>query len=238
MLKFNRYDKPIMGPVEGVNNGHTVQFDVNDVKSGGRPSVTGGLVNETFEAQSFHFHWGSKNHTGAEHVINRSRYAMELHIVHKNVKFASVDEAGQDPTGLLVLGIMLRRSPCWYNVPYQRTGLNEVYDVVPNLKYYKSTTRLKRQITMNSILSGVNTGQFYTYSGSLTTPPCSEAVTWVVFEYTVPIQCRYLSRFFDLYDDKNVTLLKNFRPIQPTKDRDVFYRKADYNKKKKFFGLG
>ncbi|XP_055851593.1 carbonic anhydrase 7-like [Episyrphus balteatus] len=228
-LSFNEYNIPITMPVEAINNGHTVHVDVNNVVDGNRPSVTGGGVNETYEAQSFHFHWGSQDSKGSEHEINKKKYDVELHIVHKNVKFANLTEASKDPSGILVLGIMLKK---WQFVPTPRTGLNEVYDVLPELSKYNSRKALNHSITMDSILSGLNTRHFYTYQGSLTTPPCSEAVTWFVFPDVVPIQSRYLKRFWNLYDSRNVPLLNNFRPIQNTEGRDVFYREGKQAQKR------
>ncbi|XP_055907804.1 carbonic anhydrase 7-like [Eupeodes corollae] len=222
-LSFNNYNLPLSMPVEAQNNGHTVQVKVNDVVDGGRPSVTGGGVSEIYEAQSFHFHWGSQNSKGSEHEIDKNKYDVELHIVHKNIRFANLNEASNDPSGILVLGIMLKK---WQFIPTFRTGLNAVYDTLPYLSKYDSTQTLNETITMNSILSGLNTRQFYTYNGSLTTPPCSQAVTWFVFKDVVPIQSRYLKRFWTLYDSRNIPLLNNFRPIQERNDREVLYREG------------
>jgi len=40
-----------------------------------------------------------------------------------------------------------------------------------------------------------NTDVFYTYKGSLTTPPCSEVVTWIIFATPVPISFRQVCTF-------------------------------------------
>lgn len=46
---------------------------------------------------------------------------------------------------------------------------------------------------MLSSLMPHNIDRFYTYKGSLTTPPCSEAVTWIVFPNTIPISLAQVS---------------------------------------------
>lgn len=53
-----------------------------------------------------HFHWGSESSRGSEHVIDNRRFDVEMHIVHKKVTYATVDEATQHSDGLAVLGIM------------------------------------------------------------------------------------------------------------------------------------
>lgn len=54
-----------------------------------------------------HFHWGSPTSPGAEHLVDGYRYSVEMHIVHKNVRYGTVEEATMNPDGLAVLGIFL-----------------------------------------------------------------------------------------------------------------------------------
>jgi carbonic anhydrase len=55
---------------------------------------------------------------------------------------------------------------------------------------------------------------YYTFPGSLTTPPCSEDVTWFVLKHPVTISAEEIKRFSELYRD-------DARPTQPLFDRVV-----------------
>jgi carbonic anhydrase len=59
-----------------------------------------------------------------------------------------------------------------------------------------------------------NDRNYYTYSGSLTAPPCSENVDWYVMKKPVEISPAQIATFAKLYPD-------NARPLQPTNDRKI-----------------
>ncbi|XP_026535444.1 receptor-type tyrosine-protein phosphatase gamma isoform X3 [Notechis scutatus] len=71
-------------------------------------------------------------------------------------------------------------------------------------------------------------GSYYRYAGSLTTPPCSEIVEWIVFRMPVPISYRQLEAFYSIFTTeqqdhvKSVEYLRNnFRPQQSLNNRIV-----------------
>src|SRR5262249_36657054 len=59
---------------------------------------------------------------------------------------------------------------------------------------------------------------YYTLTGSLTTPPCSEDVTWYVMKHPVTVTAAEIAQFSKLYRD-------NARPAQPLYDRVVLERR-------------
>ncbi len=51
--------------------------------------VSGGpLGDDHFCMENFHFHWGSMDAQGSEHTVNRRRFPMEMHLVHRNMRYA------------------------------------------------------------------------------------------------------------------------------------------------------
>jgi carbonic anhydrase len=59
-----------------------------------------------------------------------------------------------------------------------------------------------------------NKGDYYTYTGSLTTPPCSEGVKWFVLKTPTSISSDEVTRFAKLYP-------MNARPTQPVNGREI-----------------
>ncbi|XP_019610853.1 carbonic anhydrase 7 isoform X2 [Rhinolophus sinicus] len=66
---------------------------------------------------------------------------------------------------------------------------------------------------------------YWTYPGSLTTPPLSESVTWIVLREPISISEKQMEKFRSLLctaeDDERIHMVNNFRPTQPLKGRVV-----------------
>lgn len=83
-------------------------MDIPATTNGKRPFITGGLLKGRYVADGFHFHWGSPNQRGSEHSINKQRFDVELHIVHRNARYSDVAEAAKHKDGLAVIGVMFK----------------------------------------------------------------------------------------------------------------------------------
>lgn len=67
------------------NTGCTVDFKLKYLK--GIPTISGEILgNYSYELDTIHFHWGSKNTYGSEHQINGRTFPLESHIIFKNKK--------------------------------------------------------------------------------------------------------------------------------------------------------
>ena len=144
------------------------------------------IAGEYYDLLQFHFH------TPSEHTITHKTSAMELHLVHRNA-------LGQ----LAVVGVMLNKGAAnpiiqsiWSNIPTQG-GKNilanqtiNAADLLPKDKAY------------------------YSYTGSLTTPPCSEEVRWNILTQPIQVSDEQIATFANLYQ-------ANARPVQPTNNRMI-----------------
>ena len=166
------------------NNGHTIQVDY----PAGSMTV---FENEAgWSVKQFHFHRGSENR------IDGRQTALEMHIVHSR----------DDPTDsrLLVVGILFDIAPmstAWLN------ALN--WSSLP--KTSGQASPLSADFT--SVLGALPAARdYYHWIGSLTTPPCTEGVKWVLFRAVQPISQAQLDAF---------PFITNARPAQPLYDRVV-----------------
>lgn len=122
---------------------------------------------------------------------------MELHLVHRN-------EAGQ----LAVVGVLL-------NSGTTNSLIEEVWKNIPAAG--KTNTVSDRLINASSLLpsrKSYYSKSYYSYAGSLTTPPCSEGVKWNVFVEPMTASKEQIETFTKIYQ-------VDARPIQPTNRRII-----------------
>jgi len=205
------------------NVGSTVSFKSECAKMANSPCFINGAHGwwEKYCLNHLHFHWGVTSDEGSEHTIDDKRYPLELHIVHC-LGNMSLTQACNRPKGLAVLGFMFEITE------EDNPAYTPFIDAMKNVKYKGEEEKVKTNpgLTLESLLpSTLDTGFFY-YSGSLTTPPCSEVVQWMVFSDTVPISENQMSVFRDLNRCSGKGCVEsmsgNWRPIQPTNDRKVY----------------
>jgi len=129
-------------------------------------------------------------HSPSEHRIDGKSFPLEVHVVHTN-------RVGQ----LAVLGVMFAEGE-------ENSMLNQLNGFRPaGLEPYTGPVDYNLIVTARD--------QYYAYNGSLTTPPCSEGVLWVVLKSPVTASREQIDRFHDkMGADTN-------RPIQPRNARTI-----------------
>ncbi|GAU90911.1 hypothetical protein RvY_03263 [Ramazzottius varieornatus] len=202
-----------------VNNGHTVQFG-GSYNSSYLPTLSKGGLAADYAFTQLHFHWGTTSLRGSEHVINDKRFPLELHIVHRH---SSGDnrEAHGNSTGLAVVGILFELTSD------ERKRLRQLDTIAEALTEVIEQNKPANVTLEHFTLSGLlppSTG-YYRYMGSLTTPPCTEAVQWFVMKKPQKITEKQLSAFRRLDDGNGLSGLDklgdNFRPLQAPYQRRI-----------------
>ena len=142
------------------------------------------VMGRRFELLQFHFHRPS------EERIDGHQFDMVAHLVHK-------DAEGR----LAVVAVLLERGSAhplvqsvWNNLPLEKG------EEVP----------ARAPIDLNQLLPADR--RYFTYMGSLTTPPCSEGVLWMVMQQPVPMSAEQIDVFARLYP-------MNARPVQQAAGR-------------------
>ncbi|MGP1309334.1 MAG: carbonic anhydrase [Phycisphaerales bacterium] len=142
--------------------------------------------NDVFALKQFHFHAPS------EHTVDGKHYPVELHFVH-------ADAAGN----LAVVGVMLSPS----------RGSNGVYEAVTRTLPSRGGQGAPVHFNPYALLPERMT--YATYQGSLTTPPCTEGVRWIVLTNPARVTGEQVAAFTESY-------FGNARPVQPANGRLVF----------------
>ena len=165
-------------------------FSVTDNGHTVQVQVGGGNAIEVgarrYELTGFHFHL-----PGEERVDGRS-FAMSIHLVHR------------DPQGrLAVVALVVDEGPehpavqaVWNNLPLERGEF-----VAASVEFDPTALLPARR-------------GYYTYMGSLNTPPCTEGVLWIVMQQPIQVSPQQLAIFARLHP-------MNARPIQPLNGRVI-----------------
>ena len=150
----------------------------------GSQIVVGG---KKYQLLQFHFHRPSEEH------VRGQAYDMTLHLVH-------ADDRGK----LAVVAVLMTHGPT-------NQTLQKIWAHLPNTKGQEQQFS---SVTINAAALLPKAIGYYTFMGSLTTPPCSEGVTWFVLKTPTEISPEQISVFANIYPH-------NARPIEPTGLRTI-----------------
>lgn len=145
------------------------------------------IMGEPYALKQFHFH------TPSEEQINGKPFAMNVHLVHQA-------EDGR----LAVVAVLFKAGR-------ENPLLKTLWERMP-VEAQESRSFEERMISPASLLP--EKPAFYTFTGSLTTPPCSEGVRWVVMKTPVELSAAQLARFRQAFP-------MNARPVQPINNRMI-----------------
>ena len=141
----------------------------------------------SYRLVQYHFH------SPSEHTVDGKHFPMEMHMVHKSAD-------GK----LAVVGVFIAEGahnkafdPVWANLPAQK-GVETHFPAV--------------KVDVDALLPTARTS--YRYDGSLTTPPCSEGVNWIVMTTPIQLSGEQVAAFTRLIKDNN-------RPVQTLNGRTI-----------------
>lgn len=142
---------------------------------------------QKYDLLQFHFH------TPSEEQVNGKRYDMVWHLVHKNA-------SGQ----LAVVAVLVKRGK-------ENSFLAPISADLPS-KEHQERKIDKVSLDLNEFLPTQR--GYYQFQGSLTTPPCSEGVSWYVLKQPVEASAAQIAAFHKLFGN-------NARPVQALGKRTI-----------------
>ena len=144
------------------------------------------LNDRKYKLRQFHFH------SPSEHHIEGKTFPMEMHLVHQ-------DNSGH----VLVIAVLMETDA-------SQPVLSKLWKWLPEQK--EKEVSIPLELSLTDILP--QDTSHYTYSGSLTTPPCTEGVQWIVLKKLMHVTKQDVDQFVQIIG-------QNARPIQPLRDRHI-----------------
>uniref|UniRef100_A0A3Q3W2L9 Carbonic anhydrase n=1 Tax=Mola mola TaxID=94237 RepID=A0A3Q3W2L9_MOLML len=199
--------------IDILNSGHS--FQVTFVDDSDSSTLKDGPISGIYRLKQFHFHWGASDDRGSEHTVAGTKFAAELHLVHWNTKYPSFGDAASQPDGLAVVGVFLQ-------IGAENANLQKVLDAFDSIKTKGKQTPFA-DFDPSTLLPG--SLDYWTYDGSLTTPPLLESVTWIVCKEPISVSSEQMAKFrsllFSAEGEAESCMMDNYRPPQPLKGRSL-----------------
>jgi len=152
------------------------------------PGSSMSINGEEYRLLQFHFH------TPSEHLVDGNHFPMEVHLVHSNTD-------GE----LAVIGVLIEEGK--NNKTFNR--------IIKNAPKSEGVIEVKgKHINVTKLLPE-ETDEYFNYSGSLTTPPCSEGVRWFVMKDSIELSKKQIRKFEEI-------IHLNARPVQEINDRSIY----------------
>ncbi|MBN3277685.1 CAH8 protein, partial [Polyodon spathula] len=150
-------------------------------------------------------------------------YNALLHLIHWNTTlYSSIDEALGKRNGILIIALFVQ-------IGKEHLGLKAITEILQDIQY-KGKTKIIPCFNPNTLLPDPLLRDYWVYEGSLTMPPCSENVTWILYRYPLTVSQIQIEEFrrlrshikgAELPEGSDGLLGDNFRPTQPLSDRVI-----------------
>uniref|UniRef100_A0A9J8C4L1 protein-tyrosine-phosphatase n=1 Tax=Cyprinus carpio carpio TaxID=630221 RepID=A0A9J8C4L1_CYPCA len=185
--------------------------------------VRGAGLPGRFKAEKVEFHWGSTNGSaGSEHSINGKKFPVEMQIY-----FYNSDDFDSLSTAIKERRIIAAMAVFFQVAKKDNIAAEPIITGLKRVVHHEKETNLGPFILRKLLPSSL--GGYYRYTGSLTTPPCSKVVEWIIFSQPVYLSYHQLEAFFSIFTTeqqdhvKSVDYLRNnHRPTQDLDSRQIF----------------
>lgn len=205
-----------------VNNGRALIFQINkertDLRLRGGPLPD--LAEYRLEKIKFHFGCDDDGEGGSEHKLDGKKQVAEMQLMFYKEEFGDYMQANNKPEGLAGISVLLEKGDSQESLGVLENELQNMLN--------KGTQVEEVQLQLFKLVPDLLNpkAKFFTYQGSMTIPPCSESVRWIIMKNPVKITEDQLAQLRALEaTDENayepVQMCNNIRTLQELNGREV-----------------
>ncbi|XP_016282908.2 carbonic anhydrase-related protein 11 isoform X3 [Monodelphis domestica] len=180
-------------------------------------NVSGGPLLYSHRLSELRLLFGARDGAGSEHQINHESFSAEVQLIHFNQElYGNLSAASRGPNGLAVLALFVNVAA--NSNPFLSRLLNR--DTITRISY-KNDAYFVQDLSLEQLFP--ESFGFITYQGSLSTPPCSETVTWILIDRALNVTSLQMHSLRLLSQNPPSQIFQslsgNGRPLQPLAHR-------------------
>ncbi|ELK18570.1 Carbonic anhydrase-related protein 11, partial [Pteropus alecto] len=180
-------------------------------------NVSGGPLLYSHRLSELRLLFGARDGAGSEHQINHQGFSAEVQLIHFNQElYGNLSAASRGPNGLAILSLFV--NVAGNSNSFLSRLLNR--DTITRISY-KNDAYFLQDLSLELLFP--ESFGFITYQGSLSTPPCSETVTWILVDRALNITSLQMHSLRLLSQNPPSQIFQslsgNGRPLQPLAHR-------------------
>ncbi|XP_065219703.1 uncharacterized protein LOC135845167 [Planococcus citri] len=204
--------------IENTGDKFSVEMSPSRVAVQDGPYLTGGpLLDGRYLFQQMHFHWAENNSCGSEHLISGKCFSIEAHLVYYHEIYGSFQEAINHADGLAVAAFFGKLTLGDSDNPELKKLVEKLSMIIEPVKKTEGSFDNEFKFLRNIF----KRHSYYSYPGSLTTPPYSECVTWFIYPEPFAISSAQLESFRKLRGKTTQNLEPTIRALQDFSGRPM-----------------